>query len=67
VEHAYGNKHFHLHDVQVVRSASESEGCVAIELRSARRGSAAPVRLTLTPADAILLGNALMGSVRCQV
>jgi hypothetical protein len=67
VEHAYGNKRFHLHDVQVVRSASESERCVAIELRSTRRGvGAAPVRLTLTPEDAALLGRALMGSEPCQ-
>ena len=67
VEHAYGNKRFHLHDVQIVRYLSESERCVAIELRSTRKGTAVPVCLKLTSEDAIRLGRALMGPKPCQV
>ncbi len=67
VGHMYGHKHFQLHEAEVRPSGSLDPG-VTVELRGFRRGGGvAPVKLTLSPEDAIMLGTALMTSGLEQV
>jgi hypothetical protein len=57
VSHMYGNKHFAL--VRAAMSIS-ARGEVVVNLQSKHRKEKAPVHLTLSPADAVRLGEALM-------
>ena len=63
VSHAYGNKKFWLFE-SVVGTDGTDDPNVAVELRSKREADVAPVRLTLAPADAVRLGEALIQSGR---
>jgi hypothetical protein len=57
VAHMYGNKHFAL--VRAEMSTSQ-DGAVVLDLKSKRQREKAPVHITLAPADAVRLGEALI-------
>ena len=57
VSHMYGNKHFALRSAKL--TATE-EGAITLELQSKFKREKAPVHLTLAPADAVRLGEALV-------
>jgi hypothetical protein len=53
----YGHKHFALVKAEMSISA---RGEVVVRLQGARQKEKSPVRLTLSPADAVRIGAALM-------
>ena len=57
VSHMYGNKHFALRSAEVTAT---QDGAITLELQSKFKREKSPVHLTLAPADAVRLGEALI-------